>query len=54
MFNECASLTSLPKISKWNIKNVANADNMFKGCNDTLHIPSKYKNFNKDGDCIIF
>ena len=33
------SLQSLPDISKWNIKNVININNIFKGCSSLLSYP---------------
>ena len=43
MFKDCYSLISLPDISKWNIDNVNNMEDIFKGCKDTLNIPDKFK-----------
>ena len=43
MFSECSSLQSLPNISKWNIVNVKDKNDMFKECQNSLNIPKKFK-----------
>ena len=43
IFNRCNSLISLPDISKWNTSNVNDMRWMFYGCNESLNIPSKFK-----------
>ena len=43
MFNGCKSLTSLPNISNWDISQVNNKKHIFKDCNKSLKIPSKFK-----------
>ena len=48
MFEGCESLTSLPDISKWNIKNLKEYGSMFEGCSKKLKIPKKFKG------CLIF
>jgi len=48
MFSRCSSLSSLPDISKWKIKNLKDHENMFEGCSTSLKIPKKFK------DCLIF
>ena len=42
MFSGCESLSSLPDISKWNTSNVKRMEDMFRGCNESLKIPSKF------------
>ena len=44
MFSYCSSLLTLPDISKLNITN-ASIYNMFNGCNDSLYIPPKFKQY---------
>ena len=39
MFDDCASLSSLPDISKWNILNVTNMDRMFYNCSSLTALP---------------
>ena len=39
LFKNCLSLQSLPDISKWNIKNVVNINNIFKGCSSLFSFP---------------
>ena len=39
MFDKCHSLISLPNISKWNIKNIADMSYMFRGCNSIVSFP---------------
>ena len=39
MFYKCISLISLPKISKWNIKNVADMSFMFYECKSLISFP---------------
>ena len=46
MFSHCESLSSLPDISKWNIKNDTNINGMFNGCDKikfTEQIKLKFK-----------
>ena len=44
MFTDYSSLTNLPDISKWDIKNVINKRNMFSGCNKNI-IPKKFSKY---------
>ena len=46
LFNDCSSLKSLPDISKWDIKNIKNNDEMFEGCKKSLNIPYQFKEKN--------
>ena len=39
IFEECISLLSLPDISKWNISNVTDMNNMFNECILLLSLP---------------
>ena len=39
MFKGCSSLLSLPDISKWNINNITDMNNMFEGCSSLLSLP---------------
>ena len=39
MFYNCASLKSLPDISKWNTANVNNMNSMFNGCLSLTALP---------------
>ena len=39
MFNGCASLSSLPDISKWNTNNVTDMSYMFFGCSSLSSLP---------------
>ena len=32
MFSDCSSLESIPDLSKWDLSNVTNNNNMFQGC----------------------
>ena len=41
MFNECNSLISLPDISKWNISNINNKEDIFYNNLNCLSIPNK-------------
>ena len=41
MFYECSNLESIPDIEKWNLCNVIEMKNMFKGCNESIIIPNK-------------
>ena len=45
MFKDCISLTSLPDISKWNIENVDEMDDIFEGCISSICQPiiAKFK-----------
>ena len=43
MFSGCSSLSLIPDLSKWNISNVVDMDDMFDKCKDSLNIPSKFK-----------
>ena len=43
MFVKCTSLKSLPDISKWDITKVEKKKAMFRFCNKSLVIPSKFK-----------
>ena len=43
MFANCFSLESLPDISKWNTTNVISMNEMFKYCDRSLNIPTKFK-----------
>ena len=43
MFYYCASLTTLPDISKWNTNNVKNMSDMFNSCKGSLNIPDRFK-----------
>ena len=40
LFKDCSSLISLPNISKWNVENVKDMDQMFSGCSSLLIIPN--------------
>ena len=42
MFYKCTSLVSLPDISKWEIENVINMDDMFNGCYNLMNIYPKF------------
>ena len=39
LFYDCSSLISLPDISKWNINNVTNINNMFHNCLSLISLP---------------
>ena len=45
MFSFCTLLTSLPDISKWDIKNISYMNGMFIGCKSlpSSDIPLKFK-----------
>ena len=43
MFRGCSSLTNLPNISKWNIKEVEYMRGMFEGCEKLKNIPDKFR-----------
>ena len=43
MFNYCISLSEIPDISNWNIKNLRNKNDMFLDCKKQLNIPNKFK-----------
>ena len=43
LFDGCCNLKSLPDISKWNISNLKNKNDMFKNCSKNLNIPEKFK-----------
>ena len=43
MFEECVKLSNLPDISNWDITNVKNKEDMFKGCKQLKNIPYKFK-----------
>ena len=43
MFYGCSSLSSLPKIEKWNIKNVDNYEDIFGQCLKLTKMPKKFK-----------
>ncbi len=40
MFARCLSLSSLPDISKWNVKNVQEMEYIFMGCFSLLSLPN--------------
>ena len=42
MFENCIKLSDITPISNWDIQNVTNMKNIFKGCNKDLKIPSKF------------
>ena len=44
MLQNCASLNSLPDISKWDTDNVTDMKYMFSGCNKLKMIPKKFLN----------
>ena len=39
MFFNCSSLTKLPEISKWEIKNISNIESMFSSCSSIIFLP---------------
>ena len=41
MFYECLNLESIPDFVKWDLSNVINNNDMFKGCNENLIIPKR-------------
>ena len=43
LFFNCQSLTSLPNISKWNIKNIKDMSYLFGGCESSISIPDMSK-----------
>ena len=43
MFSDCSMLISLPDISKWKLNKNTEIINMFKGCQETLEIPKKFR-----------
>ena len=45
MFSDCAELSLLPDISKWNTSNVNDMRGMFYNCKTGLNIPSNFKKY---------
>ena len=43
IFYECPNLESMPDIIKWDLSKVTEMKDMFKGCNESLIIPQKFK-----------
>ena len=43
IFAGCYALLSLPDISKWDISNVKNMENIFVGCKSLLSLPDTIK-----------
>ena len=43
MFCECKALIDFDDISKWDISNLKNYDEMFKNCNNNINIPQKFE-----------
>ena len=56
MFNECSSLSSLPDISKWNIKNIKDISYMFRECFSLESLPdiSKWETNNIENIMFLF
>ena len=56
MFNECSSLSSLPDISKWNIKNTKDISYMFRECFSLESLPdiSKWETNNIENIMFLF
>ena len=46
LFKGCSSLMSLPDISKWNINNVKNKNDLFDGCISLTLLHKKKKKTN--------
>ena len=54
MFSYCKSLSFIPDISKWNTKNIINANRMFFACSSLIKLPDislwntqNFKNINE-------
>ena len=56
MFDGCLSLSSIPDISKWNIRNVKDISKMFSQCRSLISLPdlTKWKTKNIENISEIF
>ena len=39
LFKNCSSLSLIPDISKWDVRNITNMNSLFVGCKSLIDIP---------------